>query len=330
MQTADLVKNIKFYRGNYDILPISIKTQEISNRDKTYIGNKENKVCRFCGKTFQQTSFKNVAHAIPELIGNKILISFEECDICNNLFSNYENELASYLNFARPAVGVKGKKGYPKYKDNKGLQIEHKETNQIKIQDILGSGNVSIDEENKEILVNGVRGAYIPQYVYKCFVKMALSIMKNDQLENFKETIKWLKDIKGDGNGVPLKCYYQFIPGVKPFVDIEMCLAYRKNTSSENTPYCIFCVGFANYYYQIYIPFASPDFYLEGKNFRFVLFPNRYYCNEEFQHKIQGNIKDFSSCEKVRGEEEKMSYSYDEKKVLSREEITKLENKDLK
>lgn len=38
---------------------------------RVFIGNKNNKKCRFCGKNEKETTFKNKAHAISEGLGNK-------------------------------------------------------------------------------------------------------------------------------------------------------------------------------------------------------------------------------------------------------------------
>jgi hypothetical protein len=41
------------------------------------------RVCRFCGLGADKTKFNKDAHAIPELLGNKHLLSDSECDACN-------------------------------------------------------------------------------------------------------------------------------------------------------------------------------------------------------------------------------------------------------
>ncbi|GAF52381.1 hypothetical protein [Psychrobacter sp. JCM 18900] len=59
------------------------------NDRKTTVGNakKENRCCRFCNKTMRDgVTFKKVAHAIPEGLGNKNIILGDECDNCNEFF----------------------------------------------------------------------------------------------------------------------------------------------------------------------------------------------------------------------------------------------------
>jgi HNH endonuclease len=48
--------------------------------------DKSKRVCRFCGRKQPDVTFKNVAHAISESLGNKKIILYEECDECNARF----------------------------------------------------------------------------------------------------------------------------------------------------------------------------------------------------------------------------------------------------
>lgn len=53
------------------------------------IGERERskRICRFCGRDSQHTTFKNDAHIIPQSLGGtKELICYEECDECNKRF----------------------------------------------------------------------------------------------------------------------------------------------------------------------------------------------------------------------------------------------------
>lgn len=139
MEQNVVQKHIQFYMDNYKIYTRKLKTDNIENKDKRFIGEKDRRKCRFCGKEKGETAFRKIAHAIPKLVGNKVLISFEECDECNDIFSKLENELANYLSFERSTVGIRGKKGIPTYKNNNGLRIEHDKdkSNRFIIQDII-------------------------------------------------------------------------------------------------------------------------------------------------------------------------------------------------
>jgi len=52
-------------------------------------GKKEDRVCRFCKQKYPSVKFNSVAHTISEALGNKKLITNDECDECNSYFDKY-------------------------------------------------------------------------------------------------------------------------------------------------------------------------------------------------------------------------------------------------
>ena len=64
-----IAEALKFYEENYNLIVIPVPERE------TYIDTTNEYVCRFCGKNLTQTTFKMKAHAIPEFMGNKNLLS---------------------------------------------------------------------------------------------------------------------------------------------------------------------------------------------------------------------------------------------------------------
>ncbi|CAM4310280.1 HNH endonuclease [Bacillus manliponensis] len=321
MNRNDAKQHIEFYIENYNITTYKLKTENIRNEDKEFIGDKNKRKCRFCGKEKGETTFKKIAHAIPELIGNKVLISYEECDECNKIFSKLENELANYLSFERSTTGIRGKTGIPVYKNKTGLRIEHekeeKKRRRIIIQDVINSGNIVEDSNNNSFTIKGERSPYVPLSVYKCFVKMALSIMPKHYLPYFWETFDWIREENYLLRDTPVcKIFEQFIPGPKPFIDIEMILAIRKWESSEKTPFGIFVICFENFSYQIYLPFAGPDCIddVPEEKYKYLLFPSKYEMALP-EGTIHTLLKDFSASAKVKGQTIDITYNYDEKEI---------------
>src|SRR5690606_15011171 len=73
--------------------------------------------CRYCSKKNPDVAFSKIAHAIPEFIGNKSILSLNECDTCNEFFANqYEDHLSKWMNPLRSASQMRGKSGIPIYK----------------------------------------------------------------------------------------------------------------------------------------------------------------------------------------------------------------------
>lgn len=66
--------------------------------------------CKFCNKPYGEVSFGNVAHIIPEFLGNRHLVSDFECDSCNSKFGEYDTAFAAWLGAIRTILKTRGKK----------------------------------------------------------------------------------------------------------------------------------------------------------------------------------------------------------------------------
>src|SRR6185312_11651297 len=95
-------------------------SSEVKTKGKfVFWGNKNNRVCRYCKRNSTSTKFNSDAHIIPLMMGNKILLSFYECDECNNKFAKYENELKNFGGIWHSFSRVKGRRGVAKYQDSR-------------------------------------------------------------------------------------------------------------------------------------------------------------------------------------------------------------------
>ena len=245
-----------FFSENYDLI-FSSGVWSIGTERKVLIGEKENKLCRFCGKDESSTSFNNVSHAIPESLGNKTFIALEECDTCNEEFAQgIEDSLDKYLKPYRTLAHIKGKKKIPTTKSrDKKSRLDVNE--QLIIQSPEGSGFYSLDIDNKKLKLKIDREPYIPCDVYKAFMKIAMSVVKDkNELSAFRYTIAWIMHKNRNENMLnPLKVWQTFIPGHRTIGDVSTML-FRIKSSDNYTklPYSIFILGISNYIYQMIVP----------------------------------------------------------------------------
>ena len=110
-----LEKSSYFYSSNYDVIA-RYACDDQKKGHKVFVDQEKQKpfTCRFCGKTAPEVSFKNTAHALSELIGNKSVFLKCECDSCNKMFGRiYENHLANYLGPYRTLCYTDVKNGIP-------------------------------------------------------------------------------------------------------------------------------------------------------------------------------------------------------------------------
>lgn len=215
------------------------------------------KTCRFCGKSYPQVTFKKRAHTPPEFTGNKEVFSAYECDSCNEKYFNlFENALA---NFLLPFSSLSGKKvkrnKIPKYKQKGEPIITHKE-NLISITNISENRIKMLGDDSLEMSLR--LPSYIPEYVYRCLVKICLSLMPEKMLSNYEMTLKWLMNLNQESDMRPGMMFSSY-PNNLQLDDISVTLFERKETSKMNIPYSVFCLSYNNYAFQTFLPFSLKE-----------------------------------------------------------------------
>jgi len=257
--------------------------------EKIILGEKKGH-CRFCGRNSPEVSFHNEAHAIPESLGNDKIFSNYECDECNHEFGNtIEDHLNKYLMPFRIGSIILGKKNKLSYKigENDRLDVSDRRWN---ITHIMAE-NESIDNENAKnidmpdtlieeidehtIRFKIIRQSYIPILVYKAFIKIALTLMPENELFLFKETFGWLKNHeKRIEDFFSQFLLMRFFPGYSPFPFMKAIILKRKNDDFEVPMFQTF-LSFSNFTFQYIIPCFEKDKHLDGKtiNFRSFLTP---------------------------------------------------------
>ena len=216
------------------------------------------KRCRFCG-TFehqpnrrnQVVTFKNKSHAISEALGNKAVEIKDECDSCNQFFSEkVEPSLISYLSFFRALHGLEGKHGKKKLKGERF------------IFDPLGSMDIKLDQsfENpsavKQIKTElFMKETFIPQDVYRCMVKFVLSVIPVEQVGQFQKTIDWVNK-EFDAKRLPIVSRLQHVDF---FTKKATLIYFEKKIVDPRLPELVGELHYADLVFTFIIPFAKSD-----------------------------------------------------------------------
>lgn len=266
MTRDEIAKNFEILNRQYEI---------IANYDldtKQSLGIK-NRYCRFCGKSYPNVTFNNIAHAIPESLGNKSLFSHYECDNCNHYFGEVlENHLSKYMQPYRIVSQIFGKKskiGYKSYDKTAKIEVVH------------GRWNVEIEGENKAVKVidehtleiEFTRQPYIPLLVYKAFVKIGITVVPESELINLSNTITWLrKTTPACEDGMANIFISRFYPGLNVFPTQKITVFKRKNDEVQ-VPLYQMVLAFSNYCFQFIIPCYEKDKHLNGKELNLTVVP---------------------------------------------------------
>ncbi|EGR4192360.1 hypothetical protein DDO01_19135 [Vibrio cholerae] len=302
---------LEFYEKNY----VPIAEYHLDKGGKLYVGNSD-KVCRFCGKGEPDVTFKDIAHAVPEFLGNKQLILRNECDTCNKFVSeNLEDHLDKYTKPYRLAAQVKGKKKVPSYKTkDKKSRYEFTASEGAKIIDREDSEFAHLDVENKSIVTNFHIEPHIPSAVFKCLVKIALSVIEDSELLQFKHAITWL--LEPDHSKTickPQIILNAFIPGPKPNKGVTV-LVLRRKPEVKISPYCHLLICFGNIAYQIIVP-SDIDISEGTKKIKLTRFPLPFEFDWQYGE-VQFGQEDLTSSEIVRDKMLPITFGFDEVKKL--------------
>jgi hypothetical protein len=244
---------MKFYLEHYDVL--MARRLDSSSPEKT-LGTEE--ICRFCGGRPPAVTFNKIAHAVPELLGNKRLFARYECDACNNYFSAFEDDLAKSAAIFLFGAQIKGKSGVPTLRTRKKLSRAEFREHGYSFQEYDGDEILSIDEVSQTARLKLKHQRFRPLGVYKTLTKIALTVMPESELSVFKEALQWLKEPLSEGPMVtPSLCYRTFIPGPRPIPRPHVMLFRRKH--GHVVPYSMLFLAVGNTSFQIVVPCPSQD-----------------------------------------------------------------------
>jgi len=248
-------KDIENFYRNYKLVGRAEKQSEKVN---------VNTACRFCGKAAPEVTFKNDAHLVPELMGKNDFLYSEECDSCNNLFSNYESHLAIYLRPYLTMLGVKGKRKVPVFQSRSIAKSTDGRTtiktgvnNQKEI--VLGSlDDYQIDYEKKIMTFTFRNPPYIPLNVYKAFVKIGLSLLPTNKLKKYQNLFDWISG-RPSGRLDYFPVIIKTMMTESQFAEPKAELSEASRTIKNNgfIPNLTLNLCFGNLIFQVYLPLAK-------------------------------------------------------------------------
>lgn len=254
---------------------------------KTIVGEKDKskRVCRFCGEA-RKDKFKDVAHAIPESLGNELLICNEECDVCNHQLRDVEDNFTHLMDVRRALYGIKRKEsGIPNVNGQNfvikdgghGDPILYVMENAAK-KDCYNPDEISVRLNHKYITTN--------ENIYKALCKMVINLIPSKYLQYFSETIEWLKSGGKFHPGILPSCHSAILPSGIFYAQPELNIYVKKEINGE-MPFCFALLKTCDILYRYIIPLASPDKGRFKKDENLVGFWNQFSSNIELEWSCQ-------------------------------------------
>ena len=176
-------------------------------------------------------------------MGNKWVVSLDECDECNSKFSVYEDALAKALGPFLTLGGVEGKKGVRQTgRSQSSSYIRHShEDGKRRISIRAQGGGVSMDPATGKMraAIEVTGDKFVPLLAYKALCKMGLALMPDDELKNFMKLTGWIGNTGGGTDIAPLEVGASFaLVGNAPPVAVGTLL--RRRDQNGAFPYMIF------------------------------------------------------------------------------------------
>lgn len=311
MTTRD--DTIGYYKTHYDMVGGWL----LRPGDKVVLGDKRNRVCRFCRKRPPEATFQSVAHAIPELLGNKTIESAYECDACNDMFGRgIENDLGNWSKPMRTFARIRGKSGVPTLKkggDAPGWRIKYDAVAGFKITSYEDDPVSEVDEANKKITFKLKRDAYTPVAVMKAFMKIGLTLLPDREVKNFSHLMAWVRHTDHSVRFAD-KCpiLYSFQPGPMPNDLISACIL-RRQSQVSGCPYAYLVLSYGNETFQVQMPSHEHDAAVNGRSFSIHPFPTPGSPDPARFGPSGRGLLDLTGREVVRGELMPITVSYEQR-----------------
>lgn len=248
-----------------------------NTRNKIGEPDKSKRVCRFCNKSNGDVTYRKVAHSISEALGNKKIITNDECDACNEKFgAGIERDLIIYLNLFRNFYGIKGKNGIPKLK-GKNFEIENKES-MIEIKKILTDDEIiDLNHGNFKIRLQSTQNI-TAQNIYKALSKYALGVIDRAQITNFTETIEWINGTKN----IDQLPKVAMLTSYNLFSTHPRLMVYLRKADNHKLPYAVAEFQFTFLTFVYIVPSLSKDTidFTQDDNFKYFWNFFKHYSRE--------------------------------------------------
>jgi hypothetical protein len=236
---------------------------ELAGPKKQWLGSRDPRKCRYCLKTHPDCTFKLVAHAIPECIGNRRLIALDECDACNERFSqSFEHHFDSFTRPLRTALAIPGKSGVPAYKshDGRARMTHNPQDNSFTVDEIDGHTILSENERGHTLAMTLRTDPHIPLEVYRCLTKMAFAVLPGDELQHFELTRRWLiQPLRSPRLASIAFSYTACLPASLPAILISL---WRRRTDAAPFPHMLAMMGFSRCVLMYALPLCARDGHL--------------------------------------------------------------------
>lgn len=222
-------------------------------RERTFVGDRSVRRCRFCDRTVPSATFRKDAHIIPTAFGNRTLFSLEECDDCNeHAGSPLENDLAAFLTLERAMGRMRSRKGGVKFRHpGKESFIEsHVSSDTVRLSRMVDETEILTEQVDGGLEISAEIPPYRPVNVAKALARMALFVLEPNELASLDHIRRWTRS---EVEWLPTVFHRIFVPG-PGLRHVRLVVA---KADAPDLPPFIVLFGFSTTFLAIHLPDAS-------------------------------------------------------------------------
>lgn len=220
----------------------------LANYDRTAVGLVVRKAgqagtarrrCRYCGRSYPDTTFRSRAHTISEALGNKTLFTNDECDGCNTRFCRtIEIEFINRLSHLFPVYNIAGKNGSRQLR-GRDYTLCRLETDKKAMPIVLSFSDATVGRKYGEcptdltLYARSRAREWRPRNIYRFLCKFVIGSLDNRLLRYFGRTIEWING-RNFREILPLVC----VEGLASPVRQPLLYIYRRRRNENLRPIC--------------------------------------------------------------------------------------------
>lgn len=155
------------------------------------------RTCRFCLRTAPDARFRSEAHVLPRGVGNRTLLSSEECDDCNQAGSVVENDVVTVLSMARGIAMVRPRE--PTYKIRRSNRTASHVAVRPGVRKMdfivpdLRDRDVRVRRTHDGFTVDVALPPFRPANIAKALARMAWFVLPDDVRQNNDHIRRWIR-----------------------------------------------------------------------------------------------------------------------------------------
>jgi hypothetical protein len=196
-------------------------------------GSRDPRRCAFCRRGLAEgAKFKLEAHIIPQLLGSNRVISYDECDDCNQRHGRTLEDALGKMLLQDRAFGRAARAKVSLGRGRSSVSSPGK-GGTLRIELVDGDASVNVSRSDSHTMeIVAPNQSYSPMDAIKAIAKSGLLLLPDDRRVDLDHVRRW---IRGEVQYESLPVVRAFIPGPYPFATTGIAVWSRERNETDAT-----------------------------------------------------------------------------------------------